>query len=468
MAPEQADPAAIPDARWDVYALGAVLHTMLEGRPPHHSDEAVTRHPRRARSGPAAGALPADRALGARRRCPRRKLDKPLAQILARCLAVDPRERFSTVQEVLEALRRRREGRARRPMVLLGGLGPVLLLAVMAVFGLRGYRQATEQSADAIRKRAFESNQFAAAFLARSLEGEFRRYFEVVSEEAAMPAFLTAFRTVTAMPELHRLAALGPERGGPEATARIEQFLAEPSRRALDAHFRARLDGLLGAGAQRSRARPASSACSPWTPRAPTWGRRTTPTSPPSRSAATSPGDRIFTAARRTCPATRPGRASPPPCAAPVGAVSQHHHRTPGGWGCRRRCSRCRTTSRCSPGCWCCRSTSASSSSWPQPQAGRDRFAVLVDVRDGRAGRADRAAPVFRRPGPDGSERSPPQPGAPVRRPGGAGSHDQGLARRPTRIRWGRRRAGRPTGAPGSPPPSRCGCPAPARACPRA
>src|SRR3990172_11811711 len=29
MAPEQTDPHAIPDARWDVYALGALLYTML-------------------------------------------------------------------------------------------------------------------------------------------------------------------------------------------------------------------------------------------------------------------------------------------------------------------------------------------------------------------------------------------------------------------------------------------------------
>jgi hypothetical protein len=246
MAPEQADPAAIPDARWDVYALGAVLYTMLEGRPPHHTDEAVTAirgEPDLARRLARYRQIVSDPAAGPR---PGAKLDKALAQILGRCLAVDPRQRFSTVQEVLEALRQRRERRARRPMVLLGGLGPVLLLAVMAVFGLRGYRQATAQSADAIRKRAFESNQFAAQFIARSLEGEFRRYFEVASEEAAMPAFQTAFRTVIAMPEVHGLAALGPERSGTEASARIEQFLTEPSRRALDAHFRARLDGFLG------------------------------------------------------------------------------------------------------------------------------------------------------------------------------------------------------------------------------
>ena len=41
MAPEQADLQAIPDARWDVYALGAMLHCMLTGEVPHRSDETV-------------------------------------------------------------------------------------------------------------------------------------------------------------------------------------------------------------------------------------------------------------------------------------------------------------------------------------------------------------------------------------------------------------------------------------------
>jgi hypothetical protein len=176
----------------------------------------------------------------------RQRLDRALSDILDRCLAVDPRRRFSTVQEIVDALRRRRETRARRPMLLLGGLGPVLLLAVMIVFGVRGYRRAKQESADAIRRRAFESNKFAAAFIARSFEAEVRRYFDVVAEEASRPDFQAALDTVLAMPARERLGQAGPGREDETTAALVESFIADPERRALDGYFRARLEARLG------------------------------------------------------------------------------------------------------------------------------------------------------------------------------------------------------------------------------
>jgi serine/threonine protein kinase len=43
MAPEQADLEAVPDVRWDVYALGAILHCLLLGYPPHRNDATANR-----------------------------------------------------------------------------------------------------------------------------------------------------------------------------------------------------------------------------------------------------------------------------------------------------------------------------------------------------------------------------------------------------------------------------------------
>jgi hypothetical protein len=250
MAPEQADPAGIPDARWDVYGLGAILATMLTGAPPHHTDEAVASIGQRPDQ---AGRLARYRQIVAGGGPPRpiRGVDKALMTLLARCLATDPRDRFSTVEEIIAALRARRRARGRRPLMWLGGVGPVVLLALMAVFGARGYRQALERSSDAIRRRAFESNKFAATFIARSLEGEIRRYFEIVEQEAARPALASAFQAALATSELARLAEADPGPRGEPDEARVEAFVRSPARQALDEHLRERLRARSEKGAPR-------------------------------------------------------------------------------------------------------------------------------------------------------------------------------------------------------------------------
>ena len=138
MAPEQADLKAVPDACWDVYALGALLYTMLTGGPPFRDDETVKTLEK---SADLKRRLAQYREMieQAPRPTEHRKvagIDPALIEIIARCLAVDPSERFPNVQSVLDALAARDRRRQRRPLMLLGAIGPALLLAVVGLVAL--------------------------------------------------------------------------------------------------------------------------------------------------------------------------------------------------------------------------------------------------------------------------------------------------------------------------------------------
>jgi len=187
MAPEQADLEAVPDARWDVYALGALLYSMLTGSPPYRDDGTIRR-------------IEAASDLAKRLECYRqhikeapppsrhretRGVDGALAEIMDHCLAVDPDERYGNAQTVLDALDARQQHRARRPLLVLGLLGPVLLLLVMALFYWHGFGRAVSQSEDMVNEQTYKSNEFAAKFIAKSFEAELAEYFEIAEQEAS-------------------------------------------------------------------------------------------------------------------------------------------------------------------------------------------------------------------------------------------------------------------------------------------
>jgi hypothetical protein len=186
MAPEQADLEAVPDARWDVYALGALLYCMVTGAPPYRSAETL-------RQIDTATDLP-DRLARYRqsiRTAPQvsehrkvRGMDRALADVVERCLAVDPQARYPNVQAVLDALDRRQEARQRLPLMVMGIVAPILLLLIMALFGWRGYQRAIIDSDAAIIGRAQESNQFAAQYVSTSVSNEIERYYRAVERVA--------------------------------------------------------------------------------------------------------------------------------------------------------------------------------------------------------------------------------------------------------------------------------------------
>ncbi len=228
MAPEQADLEAMPDAQWDVYALGAILYCMLTGNPPHRDESSVDQ---------------LDKTPNLVRRLARyrrtieqspppsghrqvRWVDRDLAEIVDRCLAADPAERFPNVQAVLEALELRAARRARRPMMILGAVGPALLLMVVSVFAWQGFRTAIEQSDTALTAQALDSNAFAARYVARIIANELENRYEAVEQLATSDRFRRAiadFRKGTVP------FSLRENRDSPQVISELLEKLSDPN-----------------------------------------------------------------------------------------------------------------------------------------------------------------------------------------------------------------------------------------------
>ncbi len=246
MAPEQADLQAVPDVRWDVYALGALLYCMLSGAPPHRGEAAIETiqkatdlEDRLARYRQLIESAPPP---SEHRQTP--GVDRELADIVDGCLAVDRQRRYANVQEVLDALAERDKRRARRPLVALGFIGPALLLVVMFIFAWSWFSTVMDESDQALRLRVLQSNNFAAKYVAASVTNKFEEYTGAVEEVAASYRFGTLLEATLADPDL---AALRREMKDPDLTDAErekvrERFRASPARQPLQS----RLNDLLG------------------------------------------------------------------------------------------------------------------------------------------------------------------------------------------------------------------------------
>ncbi|MCA9095223.1 MAG: protein kinase [Planctomycetaceae bacterium] len=174
MAPEQASPTAIPDARWDVYAVGAVLYQSLCGTVPHSSPsaereimQAETVEERLQRYQTLLKGRP---KLEQHRKV--RGVDRRLAEIVERCLEIDPEKRFPNAQAVLDALISRDRHRNRQPLLIIGTVVPVMLLLGFGTLGSQAFEASVRAASESLLGRALETDAVAARILAHSLQRE--------------------------------------------------------------------------------------------------------------------------------------------------------------------------------------------------------------------------------------------------------------------------------------------------------
>jgi hypothetical protein len=189
MAPELTLPSARPDVRSDLYSLGALLHAMLCGHPPHGSEEAGRAL---ASTGSVADRLDRYRELldrepppGEHRRAP--GVDPALAAIVDRCLARDPGARFQNAQQLLDTLDERDRRRARRPLLVFGLLGPLVLLLTMLGFGSWLWGRSWREATAAFSAQLFASGEHLAGALAAAVDDRLADVEDRVRREAARP-----------------------------------------------------------------------------------------------------------------------------------------------------------------------------------------------------------------------------------------------------------------------------------------
>ncbi len=97
--------------------------------------------------------------------------------------------------------------RARGPLVMLGAVGPALVLVVMSLFAWRSFETVLTQSDNTLKSRALESNLFAAKYVAKTVTNELERRYTAVDEMAASHRFQEILEAALNDPELARLRA---------------------------------------------------------------------------------------------------------------------------------------------------------------------------------------------------------------------------------------------------------------------
>jgi serine/threonine protein kinase len=173
MAPEQASLAEVlPDPRWDVYGLGAVLYASLTGLPPRF-DEKVNEElagihdlaSRLLRYRQWIGKAPAP---AAHRRVA--GMDAELARLIDRCLDPDPERRPRDAGVLLALLERWARRKRQRPILWVGLAASILALCVTALIGIRGKNAAVDVHQRELLSQQLDSDLTSASLVAEAVQ----------------------------------------------------------------------------------------------------------------------------------------------------------------------------------------------------------------------------------------------------------------------------------------------------------
>lgn len=194
MPPEQAREGQ-PDTYWDVYALGAILYEMLTQKKPSCNEKIIGQMSPpspstsdsevRDRLEVYARHLEQSPEPTEHRRM--RGVDSLAADLINRCLSLDPEARPKDAAAVLEEIVRCDLARRNKPLLFFGFLAPAMLLLLLGLFIFFANRWVSGRIEAAWMNNVVESNGAIAEAIQSSILPRFQERLKLVREAAQSP-----------------------------------------------------------------------------------------------------------------------------------------------------------------------------------------------------------------------------------------------------------------------------------------